>query len=162
MKKLTKFLATGIGWLLFGFVAMVASAAGLSVIHTAFPTSDASTEFGIPYAVENVNTVLGTNMLSKVVVVNNASNPYQVPNNTAYVIFAGTQASNVMTVSMPSAANSLDNQEVSIFGQAAVSSVTVVSSGASAVGGPSAPTAANWHVKYKYDAGTLSWYAVDN
>lgn len=162
MKKYAKFLATGFAWLTFGFMFMVAGAASLSVIHTAFPTADSSTEFGIPYAVENMNTVLGTNMLSKVVVVNNASNPYQVPSNTAYVIFAGTQAASAMTISMPSATNSLDNQEVSIFGQAAVSSVTVVSSGASAVGGPSAPTSANWHVKYKYDVGTLSWYAVDN
>lgn len=159
MRKLGKWLISGI----FGFVFLsMAGAASLSILHTAFPTADQSTEFGIPAAVENANTVLQTNMLSKLVVVNNPSNPYQVPSNTAYLIFAGTQASNVMTVSMPTATNALDNQEVTIYGQAAVSSVTFTSTGATVAGGPSAATSANWHVKYKYDTTTLTWYAVDN
>lgn len=167
MRKVGKWLASG----LFGFVALsflgaltlsISDAASLSILHTAFPSADQSTEFGIPAAVENTNTVLQTNMLSKQVVVNNASNPYQVPNSTAYLIFAGTQASNVMTVSMPSATNALDNQEVTVYGQAAVSSVSFTSTGATVVGGPSAATSNNWHVKYKYDTATLSWYAVDN
>lgn len=138
-------------------------AAGLAIQHTAFPTADNSTEFGIPAAVENTNTVLQTNMLSKVVVVNQSSSAYQVPSNTAYVIFAGTNTNAAtFTVSMPSATNSLDNQEVTLYGQAAVSAVTAVSSGGSVVGAPSNPTSASWHAKYKFDAGTTTWWAVDN
>ncbi len=154
-------------WILSGLFALVflsvSGAAGLSVLHTAFPNADTSTEFGIPASVENMNTVVQTNMLSKLVITNNASNPIQIPNNTAYVIFAGTNVTNAaLTISMPSATNALDNQEVSIYGQAAVSSVAVtVAAGASAVGGPSS-AAANWHAKYKYDAASLSWYPVDN
>lgn len=159
MKRFAKWFITG--FFITAFIG-AGAAAGLAIAHTAFPTADTSTEFGIPYAVENQNTILQTNMLSKTVVINNPSNPYPVPANTAYVIFVGTQASNVMSIQLPSAVSSLDNQEVSIFGQAAVSSVSVTSAGASAVGAPSAPTAANWHAKYKYDAGTTTWYAVDN
>lgn len=160
LNRFIKWALTGV----FAFVFLsVAGAAGLSVLHTAFPTADQSTEFGIPAAVENQNTVLQTNMLSKTVVVNNTSNPYQVPSSTAYVIFAGTNvAGATLTISMPTAANSLDNQEVTIFSAAAVSAVSVASSGASVVGSASAPTSANWHIKYKYDLTTNAWYAVDN
>ena len=161
-KKSVKFFGTGFLWLTLGFLSLWAGAAGLNIVHTAFPTADSSTEFGIPYSLENLNTVLQTNMLSKTVVINNASSAYQVPSNTAYLIFAGTNTNAAtFAISMVPAASALDNQEVSIYSQAAVSAVSVTSVGASAVGGPSVVTA-NWHVKYKYDAGTLSWYAVDN
>ncbi len=158
LRKFGKWALTGI----FAFVFMsIAGAAGLTVLHTAFPNADTSTEFGIPSAVESHSTILQTNMISKTVVTNNASAAYQVPSSNAYVIFAGTNVAN-LTVSMPSAANSFDSQEVSIMGVAATSSVTVTSSGATVTGNPSTPTSANWHAKYKYDVGTLTWYAVDN
>jgi len=162
MKRLGKILGIAFTAVVLTYGMMFAYAAsGLAIIHTAFPNADATAEFGLFNAVENHNTILQTNMLSKVVVNNNAANPYQVPNSTAYILFTGTQPSATMTISMPSAANSLDSQEVSIYSQASVASaVTFASSGATVLGAPATLTA-NAHVKFKYDAATTTWFTID-
>ena len=160
MKRIINNLLVGVVAVITSLSLMYAAAAGLAVVHTAFPTPDTGTNFGLFSAVENLNTILNTNQLSKVVVNNNAANPYQVPSNTAYVLMTGTQPSSTMTISMPSAANSLDSQEVTIFSASAVSSsITFASSGASVVGAP-ATLAADSTLKFKYDAPTTSWIVV--
>jgi hypothetical protein len=156
-----KYLVRFIVGFIMGLTILVAGAAtGLSVKHTAFPTADNSADFGIPAAVENANTIMQTNMLSKTVVNNNAANPYQVPSDTAYVIFTGTQPSPTMTISMPSATDSRDNQEVSVYTQASIASaVTFASSGGTVVGAPATMTT-DGTVKFKYDSTTSTWYVV--
>ncbi len=155
MKKLLKFLGTGAMWVTLTFVGMLTFAAGLNIVHTAFPTADQSAEFGIPYALEQINTILSNNMTTQNVVANSTS-AYQVPNNTAYTIFVA--ASNPVAVSMPSAANSLDSEEVVVVSEQAASA-TWAASAASVVGAPST-LAIGTGVKFKYNAAASTWYAV--
>lgn len=148
--------------LFFVFAALTAqSASALAIARTAFPTPDAGTNFGLFNSVENLNNIIQTNQLSKLVVNNNTTTPYTIPNNTAYVLFTGTQAgAGTMTINLPAAASSSDGQEVTIFTAGAIgTALTVASSGATVVGTP-ATLAANSTLKYKYDAGTTSWIVV--
>lgn len=150
-----------LGFVLFCFALTAQAATGLSISHTAFPTPDANTNFGLFGAAEQANTALQVNMLSKLVVNNNSTTPYTLPNDTAYVLFTGTQAgAGTMTINLPSAANSRDAQEITIFTAGAIgTALTVASSGATVVGTP-ATLAANSTLKYKYDAGTASWIVI--
>jgi len=160
MRKIGKFLGTGLMWVTGAFLAMFGFAASLAVVHTAFPTPDNTANFGLFAAVENMNNVITTNMLSKVIVPNNAATAYQIPNNTAYVLFTGVQSSVAATISMPSAANALDGQEVTIFSAStAAATTTIASTGATVVGAP-ASLVANETLKFKYDSGTTSWYLI--
>jgi len=157
-KALEVFLATITGSVLV-YGALFATAASLTTTHTSFPTPDATANWGTFAAIENLVTAVQTNMLSKTVVNNNATTPYQIPSSTAYVMFTGTLPQ-TFTASMPSAANSLDGQEVTLFAQSGVTTaLTVASSGATVVGTP-ATLAANGTLKYKYDADTTSWIVV--
>lgn len=139
------------------FIASSANAASLQTTHTAFPTPDSSAQWGVFAAVENLNTAVQTNMLSRLVVSNNSTTPYQIPVSTGYVFFTGTNASSVMAINLPPAASAIDGQEVSIFTQAAISgALTTASTGASVVGAPTT-MAAGATVKFKYLADILTW-----
>jgi len=158
MKRIFGFVVASV-LLCFALTAQAADA--LAISHTAFPTPDGSASFGLFKSAEQANTALQVNMLSKLVVNNNSTTPYTIPNDTAYVLFTGTQAgAGTMTINLPSAANSRDAQEVTIFTAGAIgTALTVASSGATVVGTP-ATLAANSTLKYKYDAGTTSWIVV--
>lgn len=159
MRKLGKFLGTGMAWIFGAVLAMWGFAATLSVVHTSFPTPDTSANFGLFAAVENLNNVLQTNMLSKTIVSNNAASQVAVA-NTAYNLYLGTNYGS-QVVALPSSSIAADNQTILYYTQAAIaSSVVWTSSGASVVGGPST-MAANSTAKFVYDVSTLAWYKID-
>lgn len=137
------------------------AADALSISHTAFPTPDGTANFGLFKSVEQLNTAVNVNSLSKLVVNNNSTTPYTIPNDTAYVLFTGTQAgAGTMTINLPAAASSRDSQEITIFTAGAIgTALTVASSGATVVGTP-ATLAANSTLKYKYDAATTQWIVI--
>ncbi len=160
MKRIGKFLGAGILWMSFAIAAMFTGAQALQIVNTAFPSADKSTNWGINYALENLNTIIQTNMLSKVVVNNNAASSVQLANNTAWTLFTGTNVG-TLTVNLPAAANASDGEQVAFYTQAAIATSSVfASTGATVVGGP-ATMAAGTTAKFLYDSGTTTWYKVD-
>lgn len=158
MKRVISNLMVGVVAVITTFGLLYASAASLAVVHTAFPTPDTQTDFGLFSAVENLNTVLNTNMLTKTVVSNNAASSVTLSNG--YNIYAGTNVGS-QVVNIPAAAVAQDNQTIYYYTQAAIaSSVSFASSGATVVGAP-ATLVANGHVKLIYNAANTTWYTVD-
>lgn len=142
-------------------IASPSFADALITAHTAFPNPDQQAEWGLFYSVENLNTDVQNDLLSTYVVNNNASQTVTVPAGTAYVIMAGTNIASAVTVNLSSAANTLDNQQVTIMTQSGVASgVTVASSGATIRGATATWSSAGAYETLRYVKSLLTWFVV--
>ena len=90
---------------------------------------------------------------SKTVINNNAS--ASVSASTNYLGFTGTNVA-TLTVNFPAASVSIDGMRVTVFSQAAVTTLTLASSGATFVNAPTS-LAANGITRFIYNHATLQW-----
>ncbi len=98
-------------------------------------------------------------LLGKVIVNNNAAASYNVPANTGYVAFTGTQQAS-LTINFPAAAAAIDGEIIAVFSQAAVgTALTLASIGATFVGAPATLTAGQV-IRFIYNHATTQWLPI--
>lgn len=90
----------------------------------------------------------------------NISPPSSDVNRNVWLLLTPTAAFAAGTIALPSAANCLDQQVVTVSCTQQVNTVTVSSSGATVKGAPSA-LAADSTFKMRYDTSTLTWYRAE-
>ncbi len=93
---------------------------------------------------------------SKTVINNNAS--ASVSTVTNYIGFTGTNVA-TLTVNFPAASATFDGMRVTVFSQAAITTLTLASAGATFINAPTS-LAANGLVRFIYNHASLQWLPI--